>query len=448
MWLYVSIAAIVLVIVLLVILSNKKDEINSLNRKFNQQIQENEKILSNKKDEINDLNRKLNQQIQENEKKTSENEKLIHDNKEFTLFYDLSNLYHNNTSPQKQFLIDIKNILNFDDYERAKEIILLKNRIAFLESTQSNLTAIPYMAQIMADYETYGIQHLANELNWGRDVRRLKKVKSITEIREEAREIAEQNREAQYQLAYLIELYPVLQEVIDCEFNQLPIIEVSDLSNYDHTLDYLSKEEYDSLSVTERNQLALDRYIKSRKKSKWQIGRDYELYIGYRYEKQGLKVDYYGSYMGLEDLGRDLIVEENEKTHIIQCKYWSKDKKIHEKHITQLYGTVASYCFEHGLPKKHVDGVLITNIQLSPTAKKMAKYLDIRFEENVPLGNYPRIKCNLGKDEFGLTTKIYHLPFDQQYDKVKINQNGEFMATTVEEAEKAGFRRAYKWYGN
>lgn len=44
--------------------------------------------------------------------------------------------------------------------------------------------------------------------------------------------------------------------------------------------------------------------------------------------------------------------------------------------------------------------------------------------------------------------KIYHLPFDQQYDKVKIEKNkGEFYCSTVQEAEKAGFRRAYRWKG-
>ncbi len=152
--------------------------------------------------------------------------------------------------------------------------------------------------------------------------------------------------------------------------------------------------------------------------------------------------------MGMEDLGRDLIVEADGITHIVQCKYWGKEKQIHEKHITQLYGTVACYCFEHQINKKNVDGIIITNIQLSPTAKKMAKYLGIKYEENIPMGEYPRIKCNLGKDEFGRTTKIYHLPFDQQYDKTKINQQGEFMATTVKEAEKAGFRRASRWFGD
>lgn len=53
---------------------------------------------------------------------------------------------------------------------------------------------------------------------------------------------------------------------------------------------FLSKEEYDRLSAMDRNQLALDRYVSSHNKSKWQIGRDYELSIGYQYEKKGMKV--------------------------------------------------------------------------------------------------------------------------------------------------------------
>ena len=42
---------------------------------------------------------------------------------------------------------------------------------------------------------------------------------------------------------------------------------------------------------------------------------------------------------------------------------------------------------------------------------------------------------------------IFHLPFDQQYDKTKINKEDEFYAFTVKEAVESGFRRAYKHYG-
>ena len=43
--------------------------------------------------------------------------------------------------------------------------------------------------------------------------------------------------------------------------------------------------------------------------------------------------------------------------------------------------------------------------------------------------------------------KIYHLPFDQQYDKTIVgDQKGEFFAWTVQEAAEKGFRRAKKYF--
>ncbi|MBR5188162.1 MAG: restriction endonuclease, partial [Clostridia bacterium] len=175
--------------------------------------------------------------------------------------------------------------------------------------------------------------------------------------------------------------------------------------------------------------------------------RDYELYVGFVYSKKGYDVNYFGSMMGMEDLGRDLIVSKGETVTIIQCKYWSQEKTIHEKHIMQLYGTVTSYKIENDLPSKKVKGIFITNICLSEMAKKVADYLKIRYIEKFEKKDYPCIKCNIGKDEHGKITKIYHLPFDQQYDSTQIKNEGEFFAMTVKEAEDAGFRRAFKWFG-
>ena len=73
----------------------------------------------------------------------------------------------------------LSDIISDADY--VKQIILLKNKISFLESAQSNLTAIPYMTKIVADYETYGLEHLAKELDWGYNQQRMKKVKSCAE---------------------------------------------------------------------------------------------------------------------------------------------------------------------------------------------------------------------------------------------------------------------------
>lgn len=344
-------------------------------------------------------------------------------------------------------LFEVVNLLRSKS-KVSDELIYFKNKVSFMDAAKSNLTAIPYMAKIMADYETFGLERLAKELDWGHSIKRMDKIKTIRAIREDARAIVEKNKESQYQLAYLLRLFPNLEDVVDAEFNQLPSIEVSELSEYDSVRNYLSKEEYAALSVSERNQLALDKYRESHKRTKWQIGRDYELYVGYKYTQQGCDIDYFGSYMGLEDLGRDIIAQKNDNTRIIQCKYWSSRKMIHEKHVNQLYGTMISYCIERNVDKSHVKGLLVTNIELSPMAKKMASYLGIEYVEGFEVGDYPCIKCNIGRDELGMPTKIYHLPFDQQYDSAKIKNAGECYAMTVAEAEEKGFRRAYKWFGN
>jgi hypothetical protein len=53
------------------------------------------------------------------------------------------------------------------------------------------------------------------------------------------------------------------------------------------------------------------------------------------------------------------------------------------------------------------------------------------------------VKCNISLRD---GEKIYHLPFDQQYDRTKIKADrGEKYVYTVAEAERTGFRRAWKW---
>ena len=326
----------------------------------------------------------------------------------------------------------------------------ITERESILELTKSNLSAIPYMAGIIADFETHGFDILARKLDWGYNQERAKKVISIREIRKKAEEQIAQSKEAQYQLDYAIKMFPALADFLETDYRQLPVLDISDFEKTEHDCvrDYLSRDEYDSLSSIERNQLALDRYRESHRKTNWQIGRDYELYVGYMYTKKGYEIDYFGSNMGLNDLGRDLIAKKDKKTLIIQCKYWSSKKLIHENHINQLYGTVVCYCLEQNIPVENVQGMIVTNITLSDTAKRFANYLGITFVENFPLGNYPCIKCNINRSQFGEVTKIYHLPFDQQYDSCKVNSPGEFFAMTVAEAEEAGFRRAFRWHGD
>jgi hypothetical protein len=60
---------------------------------------------------------------------------------------------------------------------------------------------------------------------------------------------------------------------------------------------WLTPEEFAKLSEGERNQRALNRYLASRK-SPWELGRDYERYIGYLREQAGCAVTYQASSRG------------------------------------------------------------------------------------------------------------------------------------------------------
>lgn len=398
------------------------------------------------------------------QRKADEAERVVEEHLQF-ISDDLNNLNITNINnlsikSVRRCIREIKTILDEKDIIIGQKSQIIADKERELESRNkvfekimtSNLTAMPYLAGMMADYLTYDFEVLAKKLDWGADQARKKKVHDIRVIRNEAKERIEAAKEAEYELKYLLELYPELQDVIDTDYKELFIYDsleqISD--NYDRTRQYLTSSEWKDLPFSERNQLALDRYVKSKNKNKWQIGRDYEESIAYNmYESNGWQVEPIGITKKIEDMGRDIIATRGNEVEIVQCKYWSKTKVIHEKHIFQLFGTSVCYSIEHKGEGLIVSPVFVTNIELSTVAREAAKYLNVRVIENYPMKEYPRIKCNVGKDEYGFKTFIYHLPMDQQYDNVKINAaKGEFMAYTVKEAEDRGFRRAYRWHNN
>lgn len=271
-------------------------------------------------------------------------------------------------------------------------------------------------------------------------------------VREQSRlrRKAEQEKKvAQYLVEYYENIAPFLLELkeevdITTEQERELLKEYTEEEIQDTTTQYLSKEEYRKLPSIERNQMALERFWK-RPKSKWLIGRLYERYIGYLYEQEGYDVDYVGIFKGFEDLGRDLICQKGRDLVIIQCKNWSQFRTIYEKHIFQFFGTVFQYKDEN--PNRKVQAIFYTSTQLSDLARRFAKELKIDLKENFKFDKeYPAIKCNISRID---GSKIYHLPFDQQYDKTKVEKSrGEFYCTTVKEAEGAGFRRAFRYRPN
>lgn len=291
----------------------------------------------------------------------------------------------------------------------------------------------------------------------------LSAAQQVARIREKHREVVRRLKFAEMQIASYEEYFPFLVEYRDAILDE----SVDLRSNASEALDeadpalsrgYLTTDEYASLSSAEKFQLALDRYW-SRKKGPWEIGRVYERYLGYLYEHDGWRVQYHGILKGLEDFGRDLICTKGDSVHIVQCKCWSQSKQIHEKHVFQLHGTTVLFklqllglsgntteaptLFDKG-PFQVVQPVFATTTLLSRDASLVAKHLGVhvRHEE---LRRYPIVKCNINPKT---QERIYHLPFDQQYDKIVIgNLPGECYADTVAEAEAAGFRRAFQWQG-
>jgi hypothetical protein len=269
---------------------------------------------------------------------------------------------------------------------------------------------------------------------------------------DEVRRVSAEKKALRVQLKYLEyaiktyhEYYPVLEEYSDDILNELATLDLEndDAPDADRVARYISREEYARLSTTQRNQLALDKW-KARRKSNVEIGRIYERYLGYLYEQDGWAVTFVGALEGLEDMGRDLLCIRDDEVHVVQAKYWSKHKTIHEKHIFQLYGTSLLVPRTHQeLRGRRIVPIFATTTVLSDTALWAAKALDVQIRSIDMDQDYPVIKCNINGDE-----RIYHLPFDQQYDRVRIiPAKGELYVKLVAEAEAKGFRRAKRFYG-
>ena len=263
------------------------------------------------------------------------------------------------------------------------------------------------------------------------------------------REAEKEKKIAQYLVEYYERIAPFLLDLkeevdIGTEQEREFLKEYSEEELQDAATYYLTKEEYRKLPTVERNQMALDRFWK-RPKSKWLIGRLYERYVGYLYEKDGYDVEYVGIFRGFEDLGRDLICKKGNDFIVIQCKNWAEFRTIYEKHVFQFFGTVFQYKDEN--KDKKVRAIFYTSTKLSDLARRFSKELNIELKENFKFDReYPAIKCNVSMVD---GTKIYHLPFDQQYDKTLVEEERlEKYAATVAEAEELGFRRAFRWRGN
>lgn len=329
---------------------------------------------------------------------------------------------------------------------------LLKN----LEAKEFELNNLLYSttpfkdcASLIADLETAVLKDREQYFRYKKNPS-LKSAEEVRNLRKMMRGIIEKLKVKEYKLEFLLSMFPGLFEYIDNDEDLIALQEnVSSLDELEETRDrsrdYLSESEWTALSESERNQLALDRYIAKRNKSKASIGRDYEMSCGYIYQRQGFNVIYTGIKYGLNDLGRDLIISRGlgglfageKEILLIQCKCWRKGMPIRENVIMQLYGSAVEYNIENNVEVCPV--LMIPSFtDVSDMARKFADHLKIQIVKQ-EFVDFPRIKCNINGD-----SKIYHLPFDQQYNRTEIKKPGEFYAWSVKEAEDKGFRRAHR----
>lgn len=329
---------------------------------------------------------------------------------------------------------------------RIKEI-LLESKLSNILKSSNPFSAV---ASLYSDAESIIFDQAAEYLD--EDKRAWKSAEIVKDLKHKYRELLENYKELQYKYEYMLAQFPELTNYI--EEHSYEIISGTDDDDDDHARNWLSQEEYDSLSEVERNQRALDNWLSGHKRTNSEVGYDYEMYIGYRYRTSPIfkwKVEQYGISKGLNDLGRDIIATREDLetgdtiVDIVQCKYWSQEKQIHENVIAQLFGTGMMYKLEHkddvrAKGKLKVSATLMTSTQPSEMASRFAKFLGVNIRV-VPMQEYPRIKCNVNRST---GEKIYHLPFDQQYHNVKIENDDEFYASTVAEAVSKGFRRAHK----
>lgn len=321
---------------------------------------------------------------------------------------------------------------------------LRKRNEQFINSLKEYGYNSTWLAKMYGDYYDMFIGNMISDLENRVRPAHATAARIEKNYKEEMKSLAARAKHSE-SLVFLYEsFYPNLPALCDMTADDIPpsLDEPLDLepkAEYESMRKWISRSEYDLLPRVEKYQLALDNY-KHRNRSNWAAGIDFERYICYLYELKGYRVVCFGALNGVADLGRDLYAFKDSEVIIIQCKRWSAQKLIHEKHVYQLFGTVTDYCIENPLFNTH--GLLIATCNLSDKAREVAGRIGIEFEENVSFPEYPMVKCNINR---ATGEKIYHLPFDQQYDKVQIEYDkGEFYAWTVSEAERKGFRRAFR----
>src|SRR5208337_3290465 len=243
--------------------------------------------------EINNLDEHLNsllQQIQES-------------------LQNLNNIRH----PQEMFDEYIKNVKSNLE-SREKQLIkerdffekILKEKTEVIERLyQEKSQGFPWLAKAYSDYSSLCDMKIADWLS-GKKRPAVKTADIVREMAAEKRESERKFKISKYLLEMYESLFPFLIEFRGEDLDDYIRIRLDEYNKEerpeDEVIIYTTHGERETLSKQEIFQRALDRYWQKEKRP-WEIGRDYERYVGYLYEKDGYSVYYQGIVEGFSDLG-------------------------------------------------------------------------------------------------------------------------------------------------
>ena len=173
----------------------------------------------------------------------------------------------------------------------------------------------------------------------------------------------------------------------------------------------------------------------------WELGIEYERYIGYLWESQGYKVIYNGATKGSADGGIDLIFISEFTTYVIQCKRWKKGSYINTEEIKKFHQNVKKFKKSNRelIGDNNLSAIFYSTVKFTSDAKKVAKRykIDCQVKEFNIVYEYPSVKC--GKTYDG--RKFYCLPFDEEFDKIQLHcDRGDCYKFTIDDAEKSGYQ--------
>lgn len=385
-----------------------------------------------------DSNRQIKSQLQ---KLYSLNGELERNNK---LLIKSKNQFEKNLQLSESKFTSTEKLLNASRKKADElEAIITENKI------KESLSQYKLNSEMLKFYNEYH-DFVLNELEkyfTNKKNPSLKSAQLVNELKKDFKNLGIENR----QLKLLISQFIPDEDYDVSETNDIP-----EELDYENSYKYdkrLSKDEWVNLDPIKKLDVILERSINKRK-SKLDIGLEFERYCGYLYEKNGYKVKYYGILNGLSDGGIDLIAENKIKKIYIQCKYWGNNKIIRENTISQLLGSSLSLAISQGestdsffekVKEGKIKMAVLTKAKLSEEAKEFCKKLNILFKENMEIEiNYPRVKLVEGDE------KIFYIPTDQQYDNICFGSTPKNYSRTLtcEEAFKLGYRHSYKWRGS